>query len=130
MPSDEAKRLADDGPDKPLLDLLVQDPKRVTVVGAYNLALATDDGGENWRLVSQRFDNPDRLHLYGIALTSNGVVAVGEQGLLLRQQGDVLKTAKRPYDGSFFGPSAASGTVTLGTASVWGAIALEVAKAT
>ena len=33
-------------------------------------------------------------------------------------------------DGSFFGPSAASGTVTLGTASVWGAIALEVAKAT
>jgi photosystem II stability/assembly factor-like uncharacterized protein len=130
VPPDEAKRLADDGPDKPLLDLLVQDAQRVTVVGAYNLALTTDDGGQTWRLVSQRFDNPERLHLYGIASTSSGVVAVGEQGLVLRQQGDVrksapsagpvsqpapragssspaepdlLETAKRPYDGSFFG---------------------------
>jgi hypothetical protein len=32
--------------------------------------------------------------------------------------------------GSFFGTSAASGTVTLGTASVWGALALEVARST
>ena len=32
--------------------------------------------------------------------------------------------------GSFFGTSTASGTVTLGTASVWGAIALEVARST
>lgn len=31
--------------------------------------------------------------------------------------------------GSFFGTSTASGTVTLGTSGVWGAIALEVAKA-
>jgi hypothetical protein len=30
--------------------------------------------------------------------------------------------------GSFFGTSAASGTVTLGTANVWGALALEVAR--
>jgi len=33
-------------------------------------------------------------------------------------------------DGSFFGTSAASGTVTLGTASLWGALALEVARST
>jgi hypothetical protein len=32
--------------------------------------------------------------------------------------------------GSFFGASTASGTVTLGTANVWGAIALEVARST
>jgi hypothetical protein len=32
--------------------------------------------------------------------------------------------------GSFFGTSTASGTVTLGTANVWGALALEVARAT
>lgn len=32
--------------------------------------------------------------------------------------------------GSFFGASAASGTVTLGTANVWGALALEVARST
>jgi hypothetical protein len=33
-------------------------------------------------------------------------------------------------DGCFFGTSTASGTVTLGTASVWGAIALEAARST
>jgi hypothetical protein len=33
-------------------------------------------------------------------------------------------------DGSFFGTSTASGTVTLGTSGVWGAIALEVARST
>jgi hypothetical protein len=33
-------------------------------------------------------------------------------------------------DGSFFGSSLASGTVTLGTASLWGALTVEVAKAT
>ncbi len=32
--------------------------------------------------------------------------------------------------GSFFGTSTASGTVTLGTANVWGALALEVARST
>lgn len=32
--------------------------------------------------------------------------------------------------GSFFGTSAASGTVTLGTASLWGALTLEVARST
>jgi hypothetical protein len=41
-----------------------------------------------------------------------------------------LAGATGANDGSFFGTSAASGTVTLGTASVWGAIALEVARAT
>jgi len=33
-------------------------------------------------------------------------------------------------DGSFFGTSAASGTVTLGTSGIWGALALEVGRST
>ena len=41
-----------------------------------------------------------------------------------------LAGATGANDGSFFGTSVASGTVTLGTASVWGAIGLEVAKST
>ena len=41
-----------------------------------------------------------------------------------------LAGATGANDGSFFGTSVASGTVTLGTASVWDAIALEVAKST
>ena len=39
-----------------------------------------------------------------------------------------LSGTRGANDGSFFGTSAASGTVTLGTASLWGAIALEIAR--
>jgi hypothetical protein len=41
-----------------------------------------------------------------------------------------LNASTGANDGSFFGSSVASGTVTLGTANVWGAIALEVARST
>jgi hypothetical protein len=41
-----------------------------------------------------------------------------------------LTGATGANDGSFFGTSVASGTVTLGTAGIWGAIALEVARST
>lgn len=99
----DARRLADDGPDKPLLDLLVDDAQRLTVIGAFNLALRSVDGGSNWQVVSHRFHNPGNLHLYGIARGPSGAFAVGEQALLLRQTGDDFKPLKSPYDGSLFG---------------------------
>lgn len=99
----DARRLADDGPDKPLLDLLVDDTQRLTVIGAFNLALHSVDGGTHWQVVSRRFDNPGGLHLYGIAQGPSGVFAVGEQALLLKQAGDNFKLLKSPYDGSLFG---------------------------
>lgn len=99
----EAQRLADEGPDKPLLDLLVEDAQRVTVVGAFNLALASGDGGKSWRLVSHQFDNPGHMHLYGIARAAGSVVAVGEQSLVLRRSGDRFVPVKSPYEGSLFG---------------------------
>lgn len=39
---------ADPGKGAPLLDVLFLDPKRGFAVGAYSLALRTDDGGEHW----------------------------------------------------------------------------------
>ncbi|HSI56159.1 MAG TPA: glycosyl hydrolase [Ideonella sp.] len=108
---DAARRLVEEGPDKPLLDLLVQDPQQVTVIGAYNLALATSNGGQAWRLVSEQFDNPGHMHLYGLAATPAGRVAVGEQGLVLREQADRLKALKSPYDGSLFGLLASGDTL-------------------
>jgi photosystem II stability/assembly factor-like uncharacterized protein len=99
----DAQRLVDEGSDKPLLDLLVEDAEHVTVVGAFNLALATADGGKNWRLVSHQFDNPGNMHLYGIARAAGSVVAVGEQSLVLRRSGERFMPVKSPYEGSLFG---------------------------
>nr|WP_315425841.1 YCF48-related protein [uncultured Albidiferax sp.] len=103
MGAEDAKRLMGEGPDKPLLDLLVEDAQHVTVVGAYNLALATSDGGKTWRVVSHLFDNPHHMHLYGIARAGGSVMAVGEQSLVLKRSGDRYVQLKSPYEGSLFG---------------------------
>ncbi|MES2262718.1 MAG: hypothetical protein V4724_29710 [Pseudomonadota bacterium] len=99
-----AARLAQDGPDKPWLDLLVESDQRVTLSGAFNLALQSVDGGRNWRWISDRFVNPSGFHLYGLARGGAAALAVGEQGTVLTSADGVRFTpVKSPYDGSFFG---------------------------
>lgn len=113
----DAQALVDDGPDKPLLDLLVDDAQHLTVVGAFNIALRSSDGGQQWQLISHQFDNPNRLHLYGLTRLGGQpggrLVSVGEQATVLTQAGEGndnsndngghLKAVKAPYEGSFFG---------------------------
>jgi len=99
-----AERLAADGPDKPLLDLLVLDAQRTVVVGAYGLALATADGGATWSSWRSRLDNPKELHLYAVRRRGDTIAVAGEQGLL-RVSTDAGRTFRRlavPYPGSFF----------------------------
>ena len=99
-----AQRLATDGPDKPLLDILIFDSQRALVVGAFGLALLTEDGGTTWSTWRDRLDNPKELHLYTVRQRGNRVVIAGEQGLVL-QSSDSGKSFKRlatPYNGSFF----------------------------
>lgn len=113
----EAQRLVDDGPDKPWLDLLVDDAQHVTVVGAFSLAVRSDDGGQHWRVVSTQFTNPKRLHWYGIARVAGRLFGVGEQALIAAQAESgaeaPLTTAKAPYEGSLFGVLAAGGPSAL-----------------
>lgn len=99
-----AERLVADGPDKPLLDLLVLDAQRAVVVGAYGLALATEDGGATWSNWRSRLDNPKELHLYAVRRRGDTIAVAGEQGLL-RVSTDAGRTFRRlalPYPGSFF----------------------------
>jgi photosystem II stability/assembly factor-like uncharacterized protein len=97
-------RLLTDGPDKPLLDLLVFDAKRVLVVGAYGIALLTEDGGDTWASWRARMDNPKELHLYAVRQRGNRIVISGEQGLVLQSfdGGASFKRIAAPYAGSFF----------------------------
>jgi photosystem II stability/assembly factor-like uncharacterized protein len=99
-----AERLVADGPDKPLLDVLVQDARRYVVVGAYGVAFATEDGGQRWTSWSERLDNPKGLHLYAIRNVGNTIVLAGEQGLLLRSDdgGGHFVRLSTPYNGSWF----------------------------
>lgn len=99
-----ADRLLTDGPDKPLLDLLVFDAKRVLVVGAYGIALLTEDGGATWNSWRARLDNPKELHLYAVRQRGSRIVIAGEQGLVLQSldAGASFKRIATPYAGSFF----------------------------
>jgi len=100
----EARRLVAEGADKPFFDLHFFDARRGIVVGAYNLAFATEDAGQTWQPIGRHLDNPKALHLYAVRARGNSVLIAGEQGLVLRSQdgGKSFKRIATPYTGSFF----------------------------
>jgi photosystem II stability/assembly factor-like uncharacterized protein len=90
------------------------DAAHAVVVGAYNLAFETSDGGQTWKPLSPRLPNPKGLHLYGVRKVDGQVYIAGEQGLLLKSGdgGASFAPLASPYKGSFFGLLAArSGTL-------------------
>jgi len=120
----EAERLVAEGADKPFFDLHFFDARRGIVVGAYNLAFATEDGGQTWQPIGQRLDNPKALHLYTLRARGNTVLIAGEQGLVLRSEdaGQTFKRITTPYTGSYFTAElpAAGGVVLAGLrGNVW-----------
>lgn len=100
----EAERLLADGPDKPFLDVLVWDDKRMLAVGAYGLAFHTHDGGASWKPWMARIPNPKALHWYVARQAGKTVVLAGEQGLVVRSDdgGETFAPVASPYKGSWF----------------------------
>lgn len=113
----DARRLLDDGADKPLLDVRFTDAQRGWVVGAYNLFFETTDGGATWRSVSERLDNPRALHLNALAVRGQTVFVAGEQGVLFRSVDGAqrFEALASPYKGSWFSVALGEdGAVTVG----------------
>lgn len=106
----QAQQLVDEGPDKPLLDLLFVDAKNGLVVGAYGLAFVTHDGGLSWQSIRSRIDNPNGLHLYSIERVGTDLFIAGEQGTLLRSsdEGLTFESLASPFEGTTFGLQATS----------------------
>jgi photosystem II stability/assembly factor-like uncharacterized protein len=107
---EDASEVIDDGVTMPLLDVWFEDDRNGYALGAYGILLRTTDGGSTWKLISDRLDNPDNYHLYGIARSVSGTLLVaGEAGTLLRSQnnGKTWDRLDSPYQGSFFGTVAA-----------------------
>ena len=99
-----AQRMVEEGPDKPLLDVLVRDPLNAVVVGAYGIALSTNDGGKTWSSWGDRIQNPGALHLNAIRGEGQTIIIVGEQGLVRTSEdgGATFSIAQTPYRGSYF----------------------------
>lgn len=108
---DEATLAIDEGMNSPLLEVWFADDSVGYALGAYGVFLRTADGGETWAAHSNRLDNPDKYHLYGIARSLAGTLIIaGEAGTLLRSldSGNEWERIDAPYSGSFFGSVAAS----------------------
>jgi photosystem II stability/assembly factor-like uncharacterized protein len=110
----DAERLVADGPDKPFLDLVVGE-KRVLVVGAYGLALASVDGGQTWTSWIGRLPNPKGLHLYVVRQRGDTLLLAGERGLVLmsHDSGQTFRRVETPYKGSFFAAELLTGSTEI-----------------
>jgi photosystem II stability/assembly factor-like uncharacterized protein len=110
---DEAARFADEGPDKPFLDVWFDDENVGYIVGAFNLVFRTDDGGRHWAPWFDRTDNPKRFHLYAVRRVGEDLYAAGEQGLVLKldPKAQRFRAVPTPYEGTYFGITGRPGSV-------------------
>jgi photosystem II stability/assembly factor-like uncharacterized protein len=94
------------GPVRPLLDVWFRNQREGVVLGSYGMLLLTDDGGDTWRLESDRMDNPEAFHLNQIRPAPDGTVFIaGESGYVYRSRdGGLTWDSLEPgYEGSYHG---------------------------
>lgn len=110
-----AKQLVEDGGDKPLLAVHFWDAKRGMAVGAYGIAVHTEDGGASWQSWAGRIDNPKGLHLNALHVSGSTAYLAGERGLLLRSRddGQSFQPLPSPYEGSWFAMAGRGSLVVL-----------------
>ena len=101
----EAKRYAEQGADKPFLDVWFANASEGYVVGAYNLIFRTTDGGKSWMSWFDRTDNSKYFNLYAIRPVGGQLYIAGESGLVLKLDADAkrFRALATGYAGSYFG---------------------------
>ncbi|MBU0523178.1 MULTISPECIES: YCF48-related protein [Pseudomonas] len=95
----------------PFLDVMFDEHGSGFAVGAFGMLLHSTDDGQNWQPWTERSDNDRRMHLYGLAEQAGTFYIGGEQGLLLRLDGQQQRFVKidTPYTGTYFGVRAFDG---------------------
>ena len=89
--------------DMPLLDIWIAGDGKGLAVGAYGLALATQDHGRSW---SRRSIDPEESHFYAIREAPDGTLFIaGEFGTVFRSRdgGESWTRLNTGWDGTFFG---------------------------
>ncbi|WP_454833198.1 YCF48-related protein [Pseudomonas veronii] len=101
----ELERAIADGAAKPFFDIAFLNEKEGFAVGPFNLAFHTVDGGQHWQSISELTENPEGLHLYGLAVVADKLWLVGERGLVRCWDSTTSRFQRisTPYQGSYFG---------------------------
>ena len=90
----------------PLMDIWFANEEQGFASGAYGTLLHTANGGRHWDDWSHKVDNPEELHLNGVAGGPDGnVYLASEWGYVFRSTSglDSWEVVETGYDGSFFG---------------------------
>lgn len=88
----------------PLMDVWFTDEERGWASGAYGTLLHTSNSGRHWDDWSHKVDNPEELHLNGVAGAPDGsLYLASEWGTVFRSQsnGAHWEPLETGYDGSF-----------------------------
>jgi len=109
----DAARFAEEGPDKPFLDLWFENETTGYIVGLFNMIFKTADGGKTWTPWFDRTDNPKLLHMYAIRSIGGELYLAGEQGMVLKLDKTAQRFKRTPvdYQGTFFGITGKPGAV-------------------
>lgn len=102
---EEARRFAEEGPDKPFLDVWFEGELVGYAVGAFNLILRTVDGGQNWIPWIDRTENAKQLHFYAVRQVGADLYLTGEQGIVLKldRSAERFRAVSPGYNGTLFG---------------------------
>lgn len=102
---DAARRIAEEGPDKPFLAVWFESETTGYVVGVFNLIFRTTDGGKSWVPWFDRTDNPAQLHFHAINRVGGDLYLAGEQGMVLKLDtvAQRFRAVSVDYKGSLFG---------------------------
>ncbi|WP_280155419.1 YCF48-related protein [Piscinibacter sp. XHJ-5] len=113
---EEARKLAADGPDRPLMTVHFRSEREGWIAGQFNLILYTADGGATWEPWLDRTENPEGYSLHAIGAAGDDVLIVGELGLVLRLDAPSrrFQRVKTAYPGTWFGMAAAKHAVVAG----------------
>nr|WP_319563745.1 glycosyl hydrolase [uncultured Rhodoferax sp.] len=100
-----AKRMVQEGADKPFFDIYFNDERNGLVVGAYGLAFVTNDGGKSWKSSMDKLMVVKGRHLYSIHRINNDLYVTGEQGGIYKSTANSLNfdALAIPAKGTIFG---------------------------
>lgn len=90
----------------PLMDVWFANPDLGWASGAYGTLLRTTNGGRHWQDWAHKLDNPDELHLNGVAGDAGGkLFLASEWGTVFYSSngGETWEVGDSGYEGSFFG---------------------------
>ncbi|MCP3720621.1 YCF48-related protein [Paraburkholderia sp. CNPSo 3281] len=93
------------GPSLPFLSIWARDGSEAISVGAFGLAVKTQNGGKNWEPILETFENPEFLHLNAIREIGGDLFVAAEKGTIFGriESSDRFVAFSTGYQGSFFG---------------------------